>query len=245
MSPPRRHDAGFKAAAAVTVAALGVGLGIWAGTRAHSNHRPAAGGATMRIPVGEASPPNDKDFSNDFNGLPPSAARIPEHLPDFTLSDRNGKPTPVATWAGKSLVLNFWATWCAPCRREIPLLKALSSAWAPHDVEVVGVAVDHRDQVAAYVNELKIAYPILVGEEDALDVAAKFGVDSPVFPFTVFTDRRGQVVTLYVGELHEAEANLIFSAVQHVNDNQLGLAEAQRHIADGLRALRSNAADSG
>lgn len=235
----------MRTAAAVAVVACGALLGVWAGTRVHSNRQTAAGEAAQRVPVGAASPPTASDFTNDFNEVPHTAAPIPERLPDFTLSDRNGKPTPVSTWAGKSLVLNFWATWCAPCRREIPLLKTLSSEWAPHGVEIVGVAVDHRAQVAAYANELQIAYPILVGEEDALDVAAKFGVHSPVFPFTVFTDRRGQVVTLYVGELHPAEANLIFLAVQTVNDNRVGLAEAQRTIVNGLRALRGAAADSG
>jgi thiol-disulfide isomerase/thioredoxin len=245
MTPPGRHDSGFKVAAAA-VAVLGVVLGIWAGSRVQSNRATVVSDAAQRVPVGAASPPTASDFTNDFNEVPHTALRVPARLPDFTLSDRNGKPTPVATWAGKSLVLNFWATWCAPCRREIPLLKALSTEWAPHGVEVVGVAVDHRDQVAAYASELKIGYPILVGEEDALDLAAKFGVDSPVFPFTVFTDRRGQVVTLYVGELHQAEANLIFLAVQHVNADQVGLAEAQRNIAEGLHALRAAAAaDSG
>jgi thiol-disulfide isomerase/thioredoxin len=235
----------MKTAATVTVVVLGALLGVWAGTRVHSARQAGAGDAVQRVPAGAASPPTASDFSNDFNESPHAVVRIPEHLPDFTLYDRNGKPTPVATWAGKSLVLNFWATWCAPCRREIPLLKALSSEWAPRGVEIVGVAVDHRDQVAAYVNDLRIAYPILVGEEDALDVAAKFGIDSPVFPFTVFTDRRGEVVTLYVGELHQQEANLIFRTVQDVNDNRVGLAEAKRSIVDGLRALRGAASDRG
>jgi thiol-disulfide isomerase/thioredoxin len=244
MTQHGQHDSGLKAAAAA-VAVVGVLLGIWAGTRVKAGRQLVASEAALRVPVGAASPPTAHDFADDLNAVPHATVRIPERLPDFTLSDRDGRPTPVATWAGKSLVLNFWATWCAPCRREIPLLKSLSAEWGPHGVEVVGVAVDHRNQVAAYAKELQIAYPILVGEEDALDVAAKFGVDSPVFPFTVFTDRRGQVVTLYIGELHQAEANVIFLAVQHVNADQVGLAEAQRDIAAGLRALRGAAAGSG
>jgi len=198
------------------------------------------------VAVGEASPPtvhdSAADATVDFAALPPTAApaanKIPPRLPDFTLSDRDGKMTPVSTWAGKSLVLNFWATWCAPCRREIPLLKSLATEWSGGGIEVVGVAVDHRDKVAAFADDLKIAYPILVGEEDALDLAAKFGVDSPVFPFTVFTDRRGEVVTLYIGELHKAQADLILAAVQNVNQDRLALKEAQSTIASGLRALR-------
>jgi hypothetical protein len=104
---------------------------------------------------------------------------------------------------------------------------------------VVGIAVDHRDKVLAYADELKINYPVLIGEQDALDAAAAFGVASPVFPFTVFTDRRGEVVALYLGELHRSEADLILKVVETLNQNQVALPEARRSIAEGLQALRS------
>jgi hypothetical protein len=71
--------------------------------------------------------------------------------------------------------------------------------------------------VLAYADDLKIAYPLLIGEQDALDAAAALGVDSPVFPFTVFTDRRGEVVALFVGELHRPQAELILREVQNLN----------------------------
>jgi thiol-disulfide isomerase/thioredoxin len=164
---------------------------------------------------------------------------IPEKLPAFTLADRNGHATPISTWSGKSLILNFWATWCAPCRHEMPLLQTLARDWAAQDFRVVGVAVDQRDHVLAFADSLGIAYPLLIGEGDALDVAAKLGVTSPAFPFTVFTDRRGQIVALYLGELHQAEANLILSVVLELNHDQLGLDEAQHRIADGLAELKA------
>ena len=104
---------------------------------------------------------------------------------------------------------------------------------------VVGIAVAHRDKVLAYADELKINYPVLIGEQDALDAAAAFGVASPVFPFTVFTDRRGEVVALYLGELHRSEADLILKVVETLNQNQVALPEARRSIAEGLQALRS------
>lgn len=222
--------------------ALVVLAGIWAGVRFHSSRLPAARDLTVHVPAGEASAPDAGDVQANLELMPHTAAKIPENLPDFTLSDRNGRATSVATWAGKSLILNFWATWCAPCRREIPLLKSLSAEWNRRGIEVVGVAVDYRDKVAAYADELRIPYPVLVGEQDALDLAAKLGVDSPVFPFTVFTDRQGRVVTLYIGELHKAQADLILLAVQNVNDHVVGLAEAQRNIAVGLRALSGDTA---
>jgi peroxiredoxin len=102
---------------------------------------------------------------------------------------------------------------------------------------VVGIAVDYPDKVRAYADELKIAYPLLIGDQDALDVISAFGVESPVFPFTVFTDRRGEVVTLYLGELHKAQADLILSVVQSLNKNRVQLPEARRTIAEGLHRL--------
>ncbi len=102
---------------------------------------------------------------------------------------------------------------------------------------MIGIAVDHRDSVMAYADELKIAYPLLIGEQDALDAAAAFGVESPAFPFTVFTDRRGEVVALYVGELHQAQADLILSQVQDLDRDRIALPQARRAISEGLRAL--------
>jgi thiol-disulfide isomerase/thioredoxin len=222
---------------------LAVLFGVWAGLRVYSSLSPGrlttAGGppaAVVRVPAGEASPPTQSDFDTPFEAsLPPP--KIPERLPDFSLGDRTGKPTSISTWSGKSLIINFWATWCAPCRREIPLLKSLYSEWSGRDVEVVGIAVDYRDKVLAYADELKIAYPLLIGEQDALDVVTTFGVETPVFPFTVFTDGRGDVVTLYLGELHKPQADLILSVVQSLNQNRVQLAEARRIIAEGLHGL--------
>jgi hypothetical protein len=81
-----------------------------------------------------------------------------------------------------------------------------------------------------------------VGEEDALDVAAKLGMQSPAFPFTVFTDRRGQIVALFVGELHRPQADLILSVVENLNLDRVGLPEARRSIAEGLGKLAEKAA---
>jgi thiol-disulfide isomerase/thioredoxin len=224
------NDRAFRIAGAMLV----VIVGIWAGVRIHSSRRVPSPAAGIPTPVGTVSPPIPSDMIDE--SAPPSI-KIPDRLPRFSLSDLSGKPTPVDTWTGKSLVLNFWATWCAPCRREIPLLEGLSAEWGNRGVQVVGIAVDHRDQVSTYARELKIGYPLLVGEQDALDVASSLGFDSPVFPFTVFTDRRGEVVALYVGELHEPQANLILSVVQNLNQDHVELKEARRTIAEGLHRL--------
>jgi thiol-disulfide isomerase/thioredoxin len=217
----------------VAGAALIAIVAAWAGTRVYLG-RTTPSRQSVSIPVGEASAPTASDL---IEAAEPPATKIPERLPKFSLQGLDGKSTPIDGWRGKSLVINFWATWCAPCRREIPLLEALSGEWADRNVTVVGIAVDHREQVTAFAKELKISYPLLIGEQDALDVAGTLGVESPVFPFTVFTDRRGEVVALFVGELHKAQANLILSVVQNLNEDRLALPEARRSITEGLHSL--------
>jgi thiol-disulfide isomerase/thioredoxin len=208
-------------------------LCAWAGARIYTNwhdHPMLA----LRVPAGVASAPSTSETAAETTALP---ARIPNTLPAFSLNDLQGHATPIANWAGKSLVINFWATWCAPCRREIPLLNTLAGEWASNDVTVLGIAVDYRDKVLLFRDQFKIGYPLLIGEQDALDAAAKFGVASPAFPFTVFTDRRGEVVALFVGELHRPQANLIMSAVQSLDTGALTLTQARQRIAAGLDAL--------
>jgi thiol-disulfide isomerase/thioredoxin len=215
-------------------AALVVLFGIWAGLKAYSvrSARPAQG---IAVPAGMASVPNPSDNSASEEAMPHPV--VPARLPDFSLKDLTGRSIPVSAWSGKSLVINFWATWCAPCRREIPLLKTIAAEWAGRDLKVVGIAVDYRDKVKEFAGQFKIDYPVLIGDQDALDLAAKFGMASPAFPFTVFTDRRGEVVALFVGELHRPQVDFILSEVQALNQDHIQLPEARRAIAEGLQAL--------
>jgi thiol-disulfide isomerase/thioredoxin len=185
-----------------------------------------------------ASAPGPSDFSPADVAAPP--IRIPDHLPAFALNDLSGHSQPISAWSGKPLVLNFWATWCAPCRREIPLLETLAEEWAVRDVTIIGIAVDYADKVRRFVDEFHIGYPVLVGEQDALDVAAQLGVQSPAFPFTVFLDRKGDIVALFVGELHRPQADLIISVVQELDARRIELPQARQKIASGLDALAAH-----
>lgn len=217
----------------------------WAGLRVYSSrqsHVLAPGVSAVTVPGGEASPPSETDLLDQSQQVGPLLTRIPDLLPHFSLGDVAAKMTSIDTWRGKSLVLNFWATWCAPCRREIPLLNALQQQWAVHGVEVIGVAVDYRDKVSAYATEMHISYPLLLGEQEALDVATALGVTTPVFPFTVFTDRRGHIVALYVGELHKPQADLILGVVDALNREAVSLPDARRKIADGLQEIGTDRA---
>jgi thiol-disulfide isomerase/thioredoxin len=212
---------------------LAVALGIWAGARLYAWQQRSPD--TQRTTVGDAGVGAPEDLA-DVLGAPLRQIKIPDRLPQFALVDPEGHRTPISSFAGQALVINFWATWCAPCRSEMPLLQALSKEWTGR-ATVVGIAVDHRESVVEYARKLGIAYPILIGDQDALDAAAALGMTSPVFPFTVFTDRRGEVVTLFVGELHKNQAELILSEVAALDRDQVLLAEARKAITAGLKTL--------
>ena len=157
-------------------------------------------------------------------------AGIPTELPDFVLADRDGAKRSIRSWTNKSMIVNFWATWCGPCRKEIPLLKELQHANAAAGFQLVGVAVDEREDVLKYAQEIGIDYPILIGLDDGMDAVARFGMGSLGFPFTVFTDKRHRIVATHLGELTSAQSLVLLGAVARVNSGEL-TPEAARVVA--------------
>jgi thiol-disulfide isomerase/thioredoxin len=167
---------------------------------------------------------------------PPARAPTPQQLPDFSLPDLSGTPHRLSDWSGRTLVINFWATWCEPCRREIPLLEALHGENAGKNMEIVGIAVDHPDSVQKMVKDLKIGYPVLVGEKGGLAAVSAFGMDT-VLPFTVFADPQGRIVTLKVGELHRDDATFILARLADLAAGSTDLEAARGRIDDEMRRL--------
>lgn len=171
---------------------------------------------------------------------PAPAAKLAATVPAITLTDRDGRPRSLADWQGRSLIVNFWATWCAPCRKEIPLLQQLQHERSGDGFQVVGIAVDFRADVLKFAEQMHIDYPLLIGEQDALDAAAAFGVDAVGFPFTVFSDARGRIVLAHLGELTAPEADLILGEIQAVNDGHRTLEQARTAIEAGLPAAKAD-----
>src|SRR6185369_14787878 len=171
-----------------------------------------------------------------------SETKVPEALPAIELVDRDGKKRKLSEWAGGPLMVNFWATWCAPCRREIPLLNKVRAARAAQKVEIVGVAVDFREDVLKYVKEtMPISYPLLIGEDDGLAAVTALGMQ-PQFPFTVFADSKQRIVALKVGELHQDDIDLMLDKVREVDSGKLDLPSARLQISEGLKDLATKRA---
>ena len=165
------------------------------------------------------------------------ADALPDTLPDFTLANLEGQPQSIRSWPGKSMIVNFWATWCAPCRREIPLLKKIQAEHGAEGFQIVGVAVDFREDVLKYAKEIGIDYPLLIGEQDGLEAVTKFGRGSLGFPFTVFTDNQQRLVLFHLGEIHPPQADVMLAAVRRVNSGELTPAAARAVAAKQLAEL--------
>lgn len=128
-----------------------------------------------------------------------------EIRPAFQLPDLEDQLQPVSRWDGKVLVLNFWATWCPPCVREVPMLVELQSELGAKGLQIVGIAVDKRDLARDFVQQAQVNYPILYGVQSALEVSQLYGNDAGTLPHTAIIDRQGRVRHIVRGELERGQ----------------------------------------
>jgi thiol-disulfide isomerase/thioredoxin len=120
-------------------------------------------------------------------------------------ADLSGQPRRLVDWRGKALLVNFWATWCAPCREEIPLLDAAQQQYASRGLQVVGIAIDNAANVRQYATSMKIDYPLLLADSAAVGLMRSLGNASGGLPFTVLLDRSGRLVDRRLGPYSAAE----------------------------------------
>ena len=130
------------------------------------------------------------------------------------LPDLDGKETPLSQWRGKILLVNFWATWCAPCREEMPHFAAVQSRDAAKGVQFVGIAVDQADKVREFVKEIKLNYPVLIGGLGAIELSKALGNELSALPFTVVLDRAGNVAHTQLGQLKARELDTLLESLR-------------------------------
>jgi thiol-disulfide isomerase/thioredoxin len=119
------------------------------------------------------------------------------------LPDLDGTPQSVSQWRGKVVVVNFWATWCAPCREEIPMLVRLQEKYAARGLQLVGIAIDQPDKVRPYAAEMRMNFPILIGSADGIELTRQLGNKAGVLPYSVVLGRDGKIASREVGALKE------------------------------------------
>ncbi|MGD8742709.1 MAG: TlpA disulfide reductase family protein [Granulosicoccaceae bacterium] len=155
--------------------------------------------------------PSNTGVSGNSDDIDTSAAASPSQLagneiigarrPDFRLPDLEDRVRSVAEWDGKVIIVNFWATWCPPCRKEMPAFIELQEQYGEQGLQFVGIAIDEKDKVIDFSDTYGVNYPMLVGDLDAIKLGKAYGNRFGALPYTVIIDREGRIAFTQRGEL--------------------------------------------
>jgi thiol-disulfide isomerase/thioredoxin len=126
--------------------------------------------------------------------------------PEFAAMDLDGQLRNIKEWDGKLIFLNFWATWCPPCKKEIPAFIELQQAYGDQGFQIIGVAIDDADSVRVYAEMMGMNYPTLLAEADGVGLAKRYGNGIGVLPYTVIINRKGEISNTIRGELSKMRA---------------------------------------
>lgn len=127
--------------------------------------------------------------------------------------DLAGRPRRLLEWQGRVLLCNFWATWCAPCREEIPLLVAAKQKHDASSFEIVGIGVDSVDKIREFAVTYKINYPVLVGNAAAIELMRGLGNRGGGLPYTVVLDRSGALIQRHLGALTQRDLQRVLAGL--------------------------------
>lgn len=119
--------------------------------------------------------------------------------------DLEGTPQRLLDFEGRIVACNFWATWCAPCREEVPLFVAAKQQYTPRGFEVVGIGIDHADKVTEFAAKFGVNYPIWIAGSEAIDLMRKLGNTAGALPYTVVLDRAGRIAAKRLGAFRKDE----------------------------------------
>lgn len=145
--------------------------------------------------------PNNILKGTEINITGNNDSKLTQSLFSANLSNADGVSQPLSQYKGKIIVLNFWATWCPPCREEMPELSALYKEYEAKNVVVLGIAIDELAQVKMFTKETPVSYPLFAAEEEGMSLGNSLGNDKGVLPYTVIINSDGKVVKTYFGRI--------------------------------------------
>lgn len=136
----------------------------------------------------------------------PSASKVIGQMrPSFEIADTEGQLKNVNEWDGQVLLINFWATWCPPCKKEMPAFIELQDQYAEQGFKVIGIALDDLQSVQDFADTIGVNYPLLIAEYDGIDLSRNYGNHVGALPFSAFIDRQGKIVSTHMGELSKTQ----------------------------------------
>ena len=150
-------------------------------------------------------------LQNENRDLPPIIPKavsndvIGTQRPAFELEDLEGTLRNIDEWNGKVLLVNFWATWCPPCKKEMPAFMALHEQYQSAGFEVIGIALDDKESVQDFVDTLGVNYTVFAAEYAGIELTRSYGNRIGALPFSAFIDRDGKIISMHTGELKKAQ----------------------------------------
>jgi thiol-disulfide isomerase/thioredoxin len=165
-----------------------------------------------------------------FNIMVAMAEQEDYRRPDFSLPDLDGVERSISEWDGKALIINFWASWCIPCLREIPLLNQLSAEYADKDLQIVGIAVDSPENVRKFLQNTSMDYLTLVEEKRSIEVANAFSNSYLMLPFTVYLDHAGRILWMQVEEVHREQIEPVLDQIWKIRSGESTYEQAQDEL---------------
>ncbi len=135
----------------------------------------------------------------------PAIDLVGQHLPDLVLQDLGGHPHHLSSYKGRRVLVNAWASWCAPCREEMPALSQAQTTFGQHGAVVVGIAIDQPKAAHRFLAAHPVSYPVLLGSTAEPGTLRQLGDVAEVLPYSVLLDAQGKVLATHIGKLDQAQ----------------------------------------
>lgn len=144
-------------------------------------------------------------LSRHWNVQQPVPEAVADSVLDRPILALDGTVHKLREWEGSLVMLNFWATWCAPCVTEMPIIQSVWREYRGKDLEIIGIALDEIESVAEFRERLSIEYPLMVAVDDPIEMLTRFGDKSGALPHSVMLDRAGDILATHTGPFSQEQ----------------------------------------